>query len=145
MEADPAPAAAPPGLVGARSSPSRRRALSPRARCRCQTHRQTSPPEHLTTPPTPSPHQQVSLGGAADATLAACANSSSPICFNTTVTGTSLLTSLAFNAVLGAICLLGFVAARGRFRFYQARLYAPSVTHKPPAMALSGGSGFGGV
>ena len=70
--------------------------------------------------------------------VATCANSSSPICYNTTITGANLITSLWFNAVLGALCYLGFVVCRGRFRFYQARVDMPQVTYKPPPLKTSG-------
>lgn len=73
-----------------------------------------------------------------DQTLAACANSSSPICYNTTVSGANIITNMWFSAVLGALCLMGFVVFRGKFRFYEARIDMPQVTHKPPPMNKKG-------
>lgn len=67
-----------------------------------------------------------------------CANASSPICFNTTISGANLITNLWFSAVLGAFCYLGFVIFRAKFRFYQARLDMRQVTHKPPPLKLKG-------
>jgi hypothetical protein len=73
-----------------------------------------------------------------DQVIATCANSSSPICYNTTLSGANMLTSLWFSAVLGTLCLLGFVVFRAKFRFYQARLDMAQVTHKPPPMKMAG-------
>ena len=73
-----------------------------------------------------------------DQVVTSCANSSSPICYNTSISGANLITNLWFSAVLGALCYLGFVLFRTKFRFYQARLDMGVVTHKPPPMKLKG-------
>ena len=70
--------------------------------------------------------------------VSSCANSSSPICYNTSISGANIITNLWFSSILGLLCYLGFVAFRGKFRLYQARLNMPTVTHKPPAMRLDG-------
>lgn len=80
-------------------------------------------------------HVQVFTG---DQVVATCANTSSPICYNTSISGANLITNLWFSAILGALCYLGFVIFRAKFRFYQARLDMPHVTHKPPALKLKG-------
>lgn len=70
--------------------------------------------------------------------LAACANSSSPICYNTALSGANIITNLWLSAVLGALCYIGFIIYRGKFRFYEARLDMPQVTHKPPELNKKG-------
>lgn len=73
-----------------------------------------------------------------DEFVSSCANSSSPICYNTSISGANIITNLWFSSILGLVCYLGFVAFRGKFRLYQARLSMPTVTHKPPALRLHG-------
>ncbi len=72
-----------------------------------------------------------------DTFVSSCATSSSPICYNTSISGENIVTNLWFSAVLGLLCYLGFVAFRTKFRLYQARLHMPTVTHKPPKLRLS--------
>lgn len=92
------------------------------------------PASHPPSLPLPSRLQAFS----GDQAVATCANSSSPICYNTTITGANLLTSLWFNAILGTLCYLGFVVFRTKFRFYQGRLDMAQVTHRPPPMKMTG-------
>lgn len=61
---------------------------------------------------------QFSLGHDNDA----CINQTSPICFNTAVSGQNIITGLWFNTIIGLVLLLLFIWLRGVFRFYQARL-----------------------
>lgn len=61
---------------------------------------------------------QFSLGHDNDA----CINQTSPICFNTAVSGQNIITGLWFNTIVGLVLLLLFIWLRGVFRFYQARL-----------------------
>ena len=49
-----------------------------------------------------------------------------------------MITNLWFSLVLGAFCYILFIIFRGKFRFYQARLDMPQVTHKPPPLDLHG-------
>ena len=72
-----------------------------------------------------------------DTFVSSCATSSSPICYNTSISGANIVTNLWFSTVLGLLCYLGFVAFRTKFRLYQARLHMPTVTHKPPKLLLS--------
>jgi hypothetical protein len=93
-------------------------------------------PEQGGTPSSNSPSILAFPNG--DEFVSSCANSSSPICYNTSISGANIITNLWFSSILGLICYLGFVAFRGKFRLYQARLNMPTVTHKPPAMRLNG-------
>lgn len=63
---------------------------------------------------------QITLG--TDPDTNACQNSTSPICFNTAVSGQNIITGLWFNAIIGIVMLGLFIAWRGTFSFYQARL-----------------------
>ncbi|KAK2078620.1 hypothetical protein QBZ16_003460 [Prototheca wickerhamii] len=84
--------------------------------------------------PPPSDDYKFSLGHDNDA----CINQTSPICFNTAVSGQNIITGLWFNTIIGLVLLLLFIWLRGVFRFYQARLLSPHVERKPPAMKLKG-------
>jgi len=72
-----------------------------------------------------------------DQFVSSCANSDSPICYNTSISGANIITNLWFSAILGLLCYLAFVMFRTKFRLYQARLHMPTVTHKPPQLKLS--------
>uniref|UniRef100_A0A1D2A6U9 ERD4-related membrane protein n=1 Tax=Auxenochlorella protothecoides TaxID=3075 RepID=A0A1D2A6U9_AUXPR len=87
-------------------------------------------------PPPPAPGYKITLG--TDPDTNACQNSTSPICFNTAVSGQNIITGLWFNAIIGIVMLGLFIAWRGTFSFYQARLDSPHVTRKPPRMKLTG-------
>lgn len=99
--------------------------------------------------PTPAPEQEVDITtptdgtytiqlGVGDALINNCANSSSPICFNTAITGQNIITSLWFNTALGIILYLLFILFRAKFKLYQARLEMPQVSRKPPKLKLNG-------
>jgi len=102
--------------------------------------------------PAPAPEQEVDITittpsddssytislGAGDALINNCANSSSPICFNTAITGQNIITSLWFNTALGIIMYLLFILFRAKFKLYQARLEMPQVSRKPPKLKLTG-------
>lgn len=88
--------------------------------------------------PTGSPPAYVVSLGSGEALIINCANSSSPICYNTAVSGQNIITSLWFNTALGLILYALFVIFRGRFKLYQARLEMPQVSRKPPHMKMSG-------
>lgn len=85
-------------------------------------------------PPAPPPFLQFPDQ---DTFVSSCATSSSPICYNTSISGENIVTNLWFSAVLGLLCYLSFVAFRTKFRLYQARLHMPTVIHKPPKLLMS--------
>ena len=89
-------------------------------------------------PEAPPPSNPILAFPNGDDFVSSCANSSSPICYNTSISGANIITNLWFSSILGLICYLMFVAFRGKFRLYQARLNMPTVVHKPPNLKLKG-------
>lgn len=59
-------------------------------------------------------------------------------CYDTQKTGKNILTGLIIDVIIGALCLLGFVVWRGRFKIYYGRLVLPNVRSRPPPMQLGG-------
>ncbi|KDD76067.1 late exocytosis protein, partial [Helicosporidium sp. ATCC 50920] len=76
------------------------------------------------------------------ANFSPCANSTSPICYNTAVSGQNIITSLWFNTAVGALCYLLFVYFRAHFRNYDVRVHARSISLRPPALDLRGARRF---
>ncbi|KAI3425049.1 hypothetical protein D9Q98_008427 [Chlorella vulgaris] len=69
-----------------------------------------------------------------------CLNTTSPVCYSTAISGENLITGMWVNLILGLLCYLAFVLFRGMrgFEFYHARLLLPTVSRKPPQLALHG-------
>jgi Late exocytosis, associated with Golgi transport len=106
--------------------------------------------------------QDSSIFATGDQTVATCANSTNPICYNTAVSGSNIVAGyvggagfscitfsvtmsigrpscrLWFSSLLGLLCYIGFVVFRTKFRLYFARLDMPQVSRKPPEMRTDG-------
>lgn len=59
-------------------------------------------------------------------------------CYDTSVSGQNLLTSLVVDSIIGLLCYAGFVLWRGSFPVYHGREILPGVRRRPPPLKLGG-------